>query len=405
MSRFEVPQGSFTLTREPLRPKDPLRAWDAADELVLRHLAPPEAAPPDAASADAASVDAAVSPIPDTGTVLVVNDAHGALSVALADRRPTVLTDSYVSVRAIRRNLAANDLPVDAVTIVDPFAALPRHPAIVVIRVPRSLAMLEFELRRLARVVTPETVVVGAAMAKHIHTSTLEAFDRILGPTTTSRATRKARLIHCRPSADREPEPEDWPRRYTVEPGPITVVNQPSGFSPNKLDPGTALLLAHLPEVADGERVVDLGCGNGIVGTVVALDNPDAAVTFIDESYLSVDSARATYRANVSSRSDEDDARFVVGDGIAHLAEDPPIANASVDLVLNNPPFHADNALGDATAWQMFRDARAALRVGGELWVVGNRHLAYHAKLKRLFGNCDVVASDPKFVVYRAVRR
>ena len=73
--------------------------------------------------------------------------------------------------------------------------------------------------------------------------------------------------------------------------------------------------------------------------------------------------------------------------------------------MLVNPPFHADNALGDATAWQMFSDSRAALRQGGELWVVGNRHLAYHAKLKRLFGNCDVVASNPKFVVYRAVRR
>ena len=386
MSRLEVPQGSFALTREPVRPKDPLRAWDAADELVLRHV--------DALDGDG-------------GSVLIVNDAHGALSVAFAERRPTVLTDSFVSVRAIRRNLAANDLPVDAVTVVDPLAALPRHPDLVVLRVPRSLAMLEFELRRLARVVGPDTVVVGAAMAKHIHTSTLEAFDRILGPTTTSLATRKARLIHCQPSAEREPEPEDWPRRYTVEPGPLTVVNQPSGFSPTRLDAGTSLFLEHLPEVADGDTVIDLGCGNGIVGTVVALDSPGADITFIDESFLAVDSARATYLANTGAAVEDAGgaARFVVGDGIAHLAEDPPIPNASVDLVLNNPPFHADNALGDATAWQMFSESRAALRPGGELWVVGNRHLAYHAKLKRLFGNCDVVGSDPKFVVYRAVRR
>ena len=52
----------------------------------------------------------------------------------------------------------------------------------------------------------------------------------------------------------------------------------------------------------------------------------------------------------------------------------------------------------------MFAGARAALRPGGELWVVGNRHLGYHARLRRLFGNCEVVACDPKFVVLRAVK-
>jgi 16S rRNA (guanine1207-N2)-methyltransferase len=52
----------------------------------------------------------------------------------------------------------------------------------------------------------------------------------------------------------------------------------------------------------------------------------------------------------------------------------------------------------------MFGTARAALRPGGELWVVGNRHLGYHVRLRRLFGRCDLVASDPKFVVLRAVR-
>jgi 16S rRNA (guanine1207-N2)-methyltransferase len=73
--------------------------------------------------------------------------------------------------------------------------------------------------------------------------------------------------------------------------------------------------------------------------------------------------------------------------------------------VVNNPPFHDDHAVGDATAWRMFRDAHRALRPGGELWVVGNRHLGHHAKLGRLFGGCTTVAANPKFVVLRAERR
>lgn len=77
----------------------------------------------------------------------------------------------------------------------------------------------------------------------------------------------------------------------------------------------------------------------------------------------------------------------------------------SVDLVLNNPPFHSHQATTDTTAWRMFTGARRALRPGGELWVIGNRHLGYHLKLRRLFGNSQLVASGPKFVVLKAVKR
>ena len=49
--------------------------------------------------------------------------------------------------------------------------------------------------------------------------------------------------------------------------------------------------------------------------------------------------------------------------------------------------------------------ARRALRPGGELWVIGNRHLGYHVTLRRIFGNSRLVASDAKFVVLKAVRK
>jgi 16S rRNA (guanine1207-N2)-methyltransferase len=52
----------------------------------------------------------------------------------------------------------------------------------------------------------------------------------------------------------------------------------------------------------------------------------------------------------------------------------------------------------------MFEQAKNSLRTGGELRIVGNRHLGYHLKLKRLFGNCEVVASDRKFVVLSTIR-
>jgi 16S rRNA (guanine1207-N2)-methyltransferase len=73
--------------------------------------------------------------------------------------------------------------------------------------------------------------------------------------------------------------------------------------------------------------------------------------------------------------------------------------------VLNNPPFHSHQPTTHATARRMFAQARRALRPGGELWVVGNRHLGHHVTLRRLFGSCETVAGDPKFVVLRAVKK
>ncbi|MEM9655189.1 MAG: methyltransferase, partial [Actinomycetota bacterium] len=76
----------------------------------------------------------------------------------------------------------------------------------------------------------------------------------------------------------------------------------------------------------------------------------------------------------------------------------------SIDVIVNNPPFHEDRAIGDATAWDMFVDSQVSLRRGGRLIVVGNRHLGHHARLKKIFGNCETVASNRKFVVLSARR-
>jgi 16S rRNA (guanine1207-N2)-methyltransferase len=127
----------------------------------------------------------------------------------------------------------------------------------------------------------------------------------------------------------------------------------------------------------------------------VALAEPAAEVLFTDESFQAVASARETHRANGAPGH----AEFRVGDGLAGVPD------GSADVVLNNPPFHSHQATTDATARRMFTGARRVLRPGGELWVVGNRHLGYHVILRRLFGNCHPVAGDRKFVVLKAVRR
>lgn len=384
MNRLTTSQGAFELARFPEHPRDPFRAWDAADEYLLRQLTDPETGPVDL-----------------SGTVAVVGDRWGALATALAAHRPVQISDSYLARRATLANLARNGLDQDAVRLLSSRDTPPDRIDVLIVRVPKSLAFLEDQLHRIAPAVHAGTVVIGTGMVKEIHTSTLKLFERIIGPTRTSLAVRKARLVFCTPDPALPRTPSPWPYRYELpaDVGPVAglaTVNHAGIFCAERLDIGTRFFLKHLPSRGGAVRVVDLGCGNGVLGLSAAVANPEAHLTFVDESYGAVASAEETFRAGAPAGAKAD---FLVGGGLDGL--DP----GSVDLVLNNPPFHSHMATTDATARTMFTGARTALRQGGELWVVGNRHLSYHTHLRRIFGNCTTVAGDPKFVVLRAVKR
>ncbi|MFG3498474.1 methyltransferase [Streptomyces sp. NPDC047928] len=388
MNRLTTSWGAYDLARHPENPRDTLRAWDAADEYLLRHLAEPES--------------------PGlTGDVAVVGDRWGALTTSLAPHRPapvgtlTHISDSYLAREAARANLARGGADPSTVRFLTTRDTPPERVDVLLVRVPKSLALLEDQLHRLAPAVHPGTVVVATGMVKEIHTSTLKLFERIIGPTRTSLAVKKARLIFCTPDPAIARTGSPWPYRYTLPDDAPTVagrtaVNHAGVFCADRLDIGTRFFLRHLPTGLDGATVVDLGCGNGVVGLAVAVADPGARLLFTDESYQAVASAEETFAAGAPTGAE---AGFRVGDGLEGVPAD------SVDVVLNNPPFHSHQALTDATARRMFTGARRALRPGGELRIVGNRHLGYHVTLRRVFGNCDVVASDPKFVVLRAVKR
>ncbi|NJP44008.1 methyltransferase [Actinacidiphila epipremni] len=383
MHRFSTPWGELDLTRHPADPRDQLRAWDAADDYLLRHLAQEGPGPEGG------------------GTTVLLGDRWGALATALAARHPVQISDSYLGQQATRANLRRIGAE-DQVRLLSTRDAPPERVDLLVVRVPKSLALLEDRLHALAPAVHAGTVVVGAGMVTEIHTSTLALFERILGPTRTSLAVRKARLVHCTPDPDLPRTPSPWPLRYALPDGigamsGREVTNHAGVFCADRLDLGTRLLLTHLPRREGQDRVIDLGCGNGVLGTAAAVANPGSEVVFTDESHQALASAEATFHANAALEARER-ARFVLADAAAGVPA------GSADLVLNNPPFHSHRATTDATARRMFGTARAALHPGGELWVVANRHLGHHTRLRRLFGNCEVLSSDPKFVVLRAVR-
>lgn len=374
MSQLDLGTQQLELERYPQQEESTqLQAWEAADEYLLQQLE---------------NVDIGGRP------VLIFNDNFGTLACALHAHRPYSVSDSYMSQLATRHNLKLNGLDPEQVTLLDSLAELPAAPAVVLIRVPKALALLEQQLRALRHVVTEDTLIVAGAKARDVHTSTMQLFEKVLGPTRTSLAWKKARLIFCQ-AADIVPpaaaETTDW----TLDGTDWLIHNHANVFSRGSLDIGARLFMDHLPRGLNG-HIVDLGCGNGVIGLTALAQNPEAQVTFVDESYMAVASSELNVEHNLPQELDR--CQFEVNNALAGIERE------SVQAVLCNPPFHQQHAITDHTAWQMFCDAKRCLQVGGELRIVGNRHLDYHQKLKRLFGNCTLVASDKKFVILRAVK-
>ncbi|WP_145141490.1 methyltransferase [Pseudomonas duriflava] len=373
MARLSTPFAHLDLQRQPPRRDDPLQAFDAADEYTLNQLAE------EGLAAGA--------------RVLVLNDSFGALAISLARQAQIISSgDSHLAALALRDNLERNGLGQEAVSFVPASEPVVGPFDYVLIRIPKTLALLEEQLIRLQGQLAPGARVIAAAMIKHLPRAAGGLLETYIGPVQASLAVKKARLLLATP-APRQPAPSPYPTRYQLDQPALELVNHANVFCREGLDIGTRAFLPHLPTSLGNARVADLGCGNGVLAIASALANPEAQYTLVDESYMAIQSAEENWHRALGARP----AIFRADDG---LASQPP---RSLDIVLCNPPFHQQQVVGDFLAWRMFQQARAALDNGGELWIVGNRHLGYHVKLKRLFRRVEQIAATPKFVVLRAV--
>ena len=372
MPLLTTPYAELDLIRQPEQANDPLQAFDAADEYLLAQL---HAQAPDA-----------------NCRVLVLNDSFGALAASLAGRLQVVSSgDSHLAHLALEKNLARNGLPFDSVPFVPASERWQGPFDRVLVRVPKTLALLEEQLIRLQGHLAPGAQVIAGAMIKHLPHAAGDLMEKYIGPVQASLAQKKARLLTAT-LAERPVARSPYPSRYRLDAPALELVNHANVFCREGLDIGTRAFLPHLPRDLGNARVADLGCGNGVLAVASALTNPDAQYTLVDESYMAVQSAQENWQAALGERP----ATFVAADGLAGVEKQ------SLDVVLCNPPFHQQQVVGDFLAWRMFQQAREALVVGGALYIVGNRRLGYHSKLARLFRGVEQVAATPKFVILKA---
>ena len=380
MPTFHCAFGEFQLDRFPLRRNEQLQPFDAADALILKHLA---------------SLKNITKENTGGKNILVINDHFGALSTALtyAGYPVEAWNDSVTQHQAISHNCRSHQLRPPRLT---PSTEPPVNaPQIVILRPPKSLAMLELQLAVLRQQLRTQPIVIAGAMAKYIKRSEIDLIERSIGPTVTSHAEKKARLILPTWDMTLNPPSPPSPNTFSVPELELTLHNHANVFARKRLDIGARFMLSQFTQLPDAQHIIDLGCGNGVLGIMAKRQQPNATIQFVDESYMAIESAKENYQKN---GGDVANVEFIVNDCL------DGVAPQSTDLILCNPPFHQDNVQNTAIAHTMFRQSKAALKNAGQLWVVANRHLPYYPMLKTLFRAVKTLGAHRKFTVYQCMQ-
>ena len=182
-------------------------------------------------------------------------------------------------------------------------------------------------------------------------------------------------------------ELDAWFSRYECQAGDtaLTVMALPGVFSADGLDLGTQMLLASLPPMAG--KLLDFGCGAGVIGSVLARRNPDLAVTMVDINALALESSRRTLAVNgLTGRVHASDVYSDIDERFQHI--------------VSNPPFHAGLKTFYAATETFLAKAPDYLARDGALTIVANAFLRYQPILEAHFRQTGVIAGDAKFKVY-----
>ncbi len=199
-------------------------------------------------------------------------------------------------------------------------------------------------------------------------------------------SARRCSLFYGRVEIQPEFTINSWWSQYQV--GDVLVKTLPGVFSYDALDTGSQLLLSSFTEPIAG-KVLDIGCGAGVLASVLAKKSPAIALTLSDVHAGALAAAQATLDINQLT------ATVLASDVYSDIS-------GHFDFIISNPPFHDNLRTSLHTTERLIRDAATYLQPGGKLRIVANAFLPYPALLTAALGHYEVLAQTGRFKVFQA---
>jgi 23S rRNA (guanine1835-N2)-methyltransferase len=350
------------LKRIPATDHPSLKAWNAADELMGD--ANPES----------------------KGSIGIYNDGFGYLSCHLAHHNPIIITDLKSQEAAIKTNAATNKVAIDAAHFYLLMDELPKKLEVVYLKIPKSVGLLETYLQHIHANLSDDGQVICGFMTKYFNKNWLAMAGKYFENVEQSKAKKKARLLTL--SGKKDVNVSINIENFNYE--HLELKQYKGIFSSGKVDKATNYLLQNIKTPEKHESVLDLACGNGIIGKWILDKTKVNEMHLLDDSNLALASAKL----NV----DESNVRF------HHNYELDDFEENSLDWVVTNPPFHFENTIDISIPIKLCRAAKLRLKPGGVLTIVANSNVGYEAFLKSHFTNVEIQESDHQFKIYNCVK-